>query len=144
MDPNFGHAHQQLMAVYEQNGEFDKAIEERQRTGNLAGENSQDVTREVNSLRKAYAEKGARGYWLRRLDRIRADASRAHGRTPMALIKGYTRLGNKDEAFRLLEKALKDRLPYLIWSLPANPDFDDLRSDPRYANLLRRLVPRSE
>ncbi len=123
---------------------YGKAIEERQRVRSLLGEDSEDVALEANSLLKAYAEKGVRGYWIQRLEWFRA-----HGRNPnphqaifFAIVN--TRLRNKDEAFRWLEKALKDRLPYLIWDLPASPAFDDLRSDPRYAGLLRRLVPRSE
>src|SRR6266849_689176 len=143
MDPHFVHEHQRLIAIYEQKGELDKAIEERQRTGNLAGENSEDLTREVNSLRKAYAEKGARGYWLQRLERLTADAHRANGIPSIDLVIVYTRLGNKDEAFRWLGKALEDHLPYLIWHMPASPDLDGLRSDPRFADLMRRLVPRA-
>ena len=56
----------------------------------------------------------------------------------------YWRLGNKDEAFRWLDIAFTQHLPYLIWDLPADPALDGLRSDPRYADLLRRLVPRPE
>lgn len=144
MDPNFVPAHQRLAAVYELEGELDKAIEERQQSWNLVGEASLELAREINSLRKAYAEKGARGYWHQRLKWVIADAHRADGNFPIALVVVHARLGNKDEAFRLLDEALKDHVPYLIWSLPAGPEMDDLRSDPRYADLLRRLVPRSE
>ena len=56
----------------------------------------------------------------------------------------YWRLGNKDEAFRWLDIAFTQHLTYLIWDLPADPALDGLRSDPRYADLLRRLVPRPE
>jgi tetratricopeptide (TPR) repeat protein len=151
MDANFVPAHQRLIAIYEQKGELDKAIEERQRAVTLGGGNSvivgggksKELARQVESLRKAYAANGTRGYWLRRLEADTRDA-RLETADPIDLAGVYTRLGNKDEAFRWLEKALEDHLPYLIWSLPANPAFDDLRSDPRYADLLRRLVPRPE
>jgi len=53
-------------------------------------------------------------------------------------------LGKKDESFRWLDIAFKDHIPYLIWDVPASPDLDALRSDPRYLGLLRRLVPRSD
>jgi len=53
-------------------------------------------------------------------------------------------LGKKDESFRWLDIAFKDHIPYLIWDVPASPDLDALRSDPRYLALLRRLVPRSD
>jgi TolB-like protein/DNA-binding winged helix-turn-helix (wHTH) protein len=140
MDPNFVYAHQRLIAIYERKGELDKAIEERQRTGNLARD-SEDPAREVNSLHKAYVERGARGYWLKKLELLRAEPNSS---VAIPIIVSYARLGNKDEAFRRLEKAFEDHLPYLIWYMPVSPDLDDLRSDPRYADLMRRLVPRQE
>jgi len=141
MDPNFVYAHQRLIAIYERKGELDKAIEERQWKGNLAGEKLEDLARQSNSLHKAYAERGARGYWLQKLELLRAEPNST---AAIAIIVTYTWLGNKDEAFRRLEKAFEDHLPYLIWFMPASPDLDGLRSDPRYAGLMRRLVPRPE
>ena len=48
-------------------------------------------------------------------------------------------LGEKDDAFRSLEKALQDRsicVPYLN----VDPRLDPIRSDPRYIDLVRRLA----
>jgi len=56
----------------------------------------------------------------------------------------YTRLGNKDEAFRWLDTGFKDHVPYLVWNLPVNPALDGLRSEPHYTDLLRRLGPGSD
>jgi tetratricopeptide (TPR) repeat protein len=47
-------------------------------------------------------------------------------------------LGDKDRAIALLEKAYSDRSPWLSW-LKVEPSFDALRSDPRFADLLRRI-----
>jgi hypothetical protein len=47
-------------------------------------------------------------------------------------------LGEKDRAFSLLEKAYKEKsggLPFI----KSAPNFDALRSDPRYADLLKRM-----
>ena len=47
-------------------------------------------------------------------------------------------LGDQDEAFRWMEKGFQDRstcMPYLRF----DPRFDPLRSDPRYADLVRRM-----
>ena len=99
------------------------------------------MVRDVELLRRAYAEKGARGYWLQKLKLFKADA---HGINLINIAKVYTRLGKKDESFRWLDIAFKDHIPYLIWDVPASPDLDALRSDPRYLGLLRRLVPRSD
>jgi hypothetical protein len=49
----------------------------------------------------------------------------------------YTGLGDKDMAFEWLERAYADRTARLS-ELP-DPPFDDLRSDPRFQDLLRRV-----
>jgi len=92
-------------------------------------------------LSKAYAANGARGYWLQKLRLLKADVN---GQEAIDIGTIYSRLGNKDEAFRWLDIAFRQHLPYLIWDLSADPALDGLRSDPRYAGLLRRLVPHSE
>ncbi|HXY51466.1 MAG TPA: hypothetical protein VEI01_18595 [Terriglobales bacterium] len=50
----------------------------------------------------------------------------------------YAGLGEKDEAFRLLEKAYNERSPALVF-LPVDPFCYGMRSDPRYADLLHRI-----
>jgi hypothetical protein len=113
----------------------------RQREATLGVDNAKELVREAKSLRKAYAANGARGYWLQKLKLLKADVK---GRDAIDIGTMYSRLGNKDEAFRWLDIAFRQHLPYLIWDLPANPALDGLRSDLRYADVLRRLVPRSE
>ena len=54
----------------------------------------------------------------------------------MAII--YTGLGEREQAFAWLDKAYADR----FWPLPflkVDPRFDSLRSDPRFADLVRRV-----
>jgi len=58
--------------------------------------------------------------------------------TPMALVYVYIGLGNKDQAFAWLEKAYQERSNHLSFS-KVSPTFDSLRSDPRFADLLRRI-----
>lgn len=50
----------------------------------------------------------------------------------------YIALGDKDAAFALLEKAVEDRSGFIGW-IEIEPKFDPLRSDPRYAALLKRM-----
>jgi tetratricopeptide (TPR) repeat protein len=52
----------------------------------------------------------------------------------------YAGLGEKDEAFRSLEKAIELRAPWpFVIVLKVDPRFDSLREDPRFQNLLRRI-----
>jgi hypothetical protein len=50
----------------------------------------------------------------------------------------YAALGMKDEAFAELEKEMTARRETVIY-LKVDPQMDPLRSDPRFAHLLRRL-----
>jgi hypothetical protein len=50
----------------------------------------------------------------------------------------YIGLGEKEQALASLEKAYADRSMYLTF-LKVDPQFDSLRSDPRYKDLLRRV-----
>jgi hypothetical protein len=47
-------------------------------------------------------------------------------------------LGRPDEAFALLEQAFDERSSALVY-LKVEPRFDNLRADPRFAQLLRRI-----
>ncbi len=144
MDPHFIPNYQRLISLYEQKGELEKAIEVAEREAILGGDNSQELARQAKLLRNAYTTKGARGYWGRRLRRLESQPESANSWDTIYIAGVYARLGENDEAFRRLDMAFKQHLPYLIWDLPANPALDDLRSDPRYTDLLRRIVPRSE
>ena len=50
----------------------------------------------------------------------------------------YGALGEHDQAFRWLEQAYEARSGLLVHA-KVEPIFDDLREDPRFTNLLRRL-----
>jgi hypothetical protein len=47
-------------------------------------------------------------------------------------------LGEKDQVFEWLEKAYEERDVHLTY-LKVDPQWDDLRTDPRFADLLRRI-----
>jgi hypothetical protein len=50
----------------------------------------------------------------------------------------YVLAGDADPAFQWLERAYQERRPMLA-HLKADPDLDLIRSDPRFASLLRRM-----
>ena len=47
-------------------------------------------------------------------------------------------MGMKTEAFELLEVAYQERAAWLVF-LAAYPSFSNIRTDPRYGDLLRRI-----
>ena len=55
----------------------------------------------------------------------------------------YAGLGDKDKAFDFLEKAYQERSPDIPYFLKADLRIDNLRSDQRFQDLLRRVgLPR--
>ena len=58
--------------------------------------------------------------------------------SPFDLALIYTALGEKDEAFALLDKAVAEHSTFLVYT-KWEPRLDPLRSDPRFQELLRRI-----
>ena len=57
---------------------------------------------------------------------------------PTDIAKTYAYCGKEEEAFHWLERAYEERDPALV-HLAVFPDFDPIRSDPRFQDLLRRM-----
>ena len=90
---------------------------------------------------RTYAASGydkARAVYLKR--RIKDLEKRAQEKDfdPLGAAVMRAALGNRDEAFRWLEEAYEDHVQGLVY-LKVNPEFDNLRSDPRLADLARRI-----
>lgn len=58
--------------------------------------------------------------------------------SPYWIAVAYAGLGDNDQAFHYFEKAFEDRYFLMIW-MNSDPRFDNLRSDPRFADLVRRV-----
>jgi hypothetical protein len=59
--------------------------------------------------------------------------------SPDELALAYAEVGDLDEAFDWINRALDSRTGGIILWLKVDPHFDNLRSDPRYLSALRRL-----
>jgi len=57
---------------------------------------------------------------------------------PYILGVSYVRLGDRDRAFSWLNRAVDEHCFWLMW-LKVDPLVDDIRTDRRYSDLLRRL-----
>lgn len=58
--------------------------------------------------------------------------------SPMTFGTIYTLLGERDQAFAWLDKAYEERSIFLVF-LKTDPQYDNLRRDPRFAALLKRI-----
>ncbi len=132
LDQGFYRAHWTLGFAYELKGSFSEAIAEYQKARAL-----DDDPRELAMLGHAYATSGKRDEALKALDQLKELAKRRYV-SPINFVFIYVGLGEKDEAFQWLETCYQERDPQ-ITRLKVNPLFDPLRSDARFAELMRRV-----
>ncbi len=101
------------------------------------GENSKTLLAELGTI---YAKSGQRGKAIEILDRLQARANRGEYAPSLNISHIYIALGDKDQAFVWLNKAFDEREGRLanIRSEP-NYNYDSLRGDPRFAELIRRM-----
>ena len=90
-----------------------------------------------HQLGYAYAVAGKTAEARRVLDELK-ELSKEHYVSPFRFALVYIGLGDMDQAFAWLNKTF-DEDPYRLAVLKANPRFDSLRADPRFADLLRRM-----
>jgi serine/threonine protein kinase/Tfp pilus assembly protein PilF len=121
MNPYFGSMGLERELLYEQMGRIDDWA-----TSVEAGGGFDDETR------KAFRAHGFKGFWSVHYRRKRNHPERA--RDPEL----FARVGDKDRAFEAAGYAIKAR-DHRMSQLKVNPIFDPLRSDPRFAELLRRM-----
>ncbi|HEX9962800.1 MAG TPA: tetratricopeptide repeat protein, partial [Pyrinomonadaceae bacterium] len=132
IEPNYAWGLQTFSWVLRRAGQYAEAVACAGKSVRLTGENPFYL----NELAAAYAEAGERDEAEKILARLREiSATRFVSEYMLALV--YCALGDKDKAFENLEKSLAARDAWLNW-LGVDPQFDVLRGDARYADLLRR------
>jgi DNA-binding winged helix-turn-helix (wHTH) protein/TolB-like protein/cytochrome c-type biogenesis protein CcmH/NrfG len=134
--PSSVEAHLGIYEAYEKKGMFREAVDEYEKALKLLGLRLE----EVGAYRRAYEEEGIRGHWRHWLRQALARWERGDRWHFIcyAIARTYGKLEQKDEAIEWLEKAYKARTGALIW-VGKEPDFDTLRSDLRFQDLLRRV-----
>jgi TolB-like protein len=138
MDPNFAFAHNALAVAYERKDRYQEAIAEEQKEIQLAGGDiPQTWTVLTGQLKNTYQTLGEKGYWQKRLEPTIKSYDR-HETTAEQVAETYAILGDKEQAFAWLEKSYQEHEDFLVF-LKIQPSFDNLRSDPRFAELVKRV-----
>lgn len=130
----FPQAHDWMGRAYIGKGMYDEAIAEFERKLSLAKD---EPLTTKSFLGYAYGISGRRVQAEKILAELEAPSER---RQSLAYYSAgvYVGLGQKDQAFARLEEAYRDHARILP-GLRVSPLWDPLRSDPRYADLLRRM-----
>ncbi len=123
--------HDMLAACYEQKGMYREAMDEYLKADTIGGFSSHRLA----SLRQAFATSGFKGYLQEELKSETAESQRLH---PYASARLYARLGQRDLAFHWLEKAYLAR-SHDIAFIKVHPELDNVRTDSRFQDLMRRV-----
>ena len=124
--------HLQLAQAYYQKGMIDKAVEHYIKGFEASGLEPEKVT----ALKGASARSGIIGLYKELIDQEKTKPQNEQDKVWLAEL--YARLGEKDQSFEWLEKAYAEHNDGLV-RLKEELGFDNLRSDSRYADLLRRI-----
>jgi serine/threonine-protein kinase len=133
LDPNFPMGQWYLGLALEQKEEWDGAIDQYQKTVRAtAGRPAM-----ASLLGHAYAVANRRSDAQAILQQLETQSKQVYvAPYPIALI--HAGMGQRDEAFSWLEKAYLERDSWMNY-LAVDPRLDGLRTDPRFAPLLRRM-----
>jgi serine/threonine protein kinase/Tfp pilus assembly protein PilF len=132
LDRNFATAYLFLTRVYEVTGSYDKAVDADLQVESLFYDTP---PQELAMLRAAYHSGGWRGYWEKKVG-VEKSRVAAHREDSFGLVRIYSRLGETDQVFFYLDKALQE---HSVW-IPAirnEPLLDYVRSDARFEKILQ-------
>lgn len=129
--PSSADAHLNLALTYAEKSVMESAIRELRTWANLSGDEPQAL------LGYTYAVAGRGDEALRILGELEERAKTVRV-SPVGMAVIHARLGNHNRAFALLEQAVQQRSPFVLF-LKVHPRLDPLRSDPRFTQLLRQV-----
>ncbi len=133
MGVDFSAVQESLVGSYRRKGQDDLAFEAFVHGMEL----SEETLEEIQRWRTVYAGSGWKGIFERQIEEA-LEAEKTGKARDFLLARLYSRLENRDQAFVHLEKAFSERSMPMA-TLKVQPDFDFLRSDPRFHNLLKRV-----
>jgi len=134
MDPTFIGAYLILVDVNERRRKYDEAVEEGLKGYSFVGFLSQH---EVVSLRETYASSGRIGYLRRWLEIMQSKTEQGQVLYyDMASL--YALLDDTEKAIECLEKAYEEH-DFSLSGLLVDDDFEKLRSNPRFVQLIKKM-----
>jgi len=136
LDQNYLSTYRSLGFAYVQKSMYKEGIAELEKGLVI----SPDNTAALSELGYAYAMAGRKAEAQKVLDQLNKLSKQKYVSAGLRAII-YVGLGDKDKAFEWLEKGYEERVVFgdATDDIKVDPIFDPLRSDPRFADLLRRM-----
>jgi TolB-like protein/Tfp pilus assembly protein PilF len=138
IDPGYIRTYSYIARVYQVTGKFEDALNAHEKRLMLQGEDPKQVAEGKQAVLAAYKAGGAKGYWSKILELTLEDAKKGGNAPPIAFARIYTQLGERDDAFKWLDKALQNRINDDIFMLRVSPEWDGIRDDARFTEILRK------
>jgi len=135
MDPSFASVHGDLASVYLDTGKYDLWIQEAETEYNLSHQPEYETV--IKEVGKVYSQSGIEAA-LREWAKQMVELSKRRYEDPGRIGFIYAKAGDKDQAFAWLEKGLAEKSDAIQY-LKTDHMVDSLRSDPRYAAMLKRM-----
>lgn len=133
LEPGFGSAEACLVQSYVLRGQYAEALEIARREMIESGASGEEMAAVEQSDPKVAMKAVYRWRLNHRFETARKRTLSSDGFAAL-----YAVLGEKEKAFEWLEKAVRDR-DFSVSSIKVDADFDSLRSDPRFDDLLKRI-----
>ena len=130
--PKFRMARGVLGKALWRKGRYDEALEQ------YKLQSGADSDEELRLMENALRQAGPRAALKAYADSIASQVLAAGRGSPLGVANAYAEAGDRDLAVQWLEKAFAERTPQLL-HIVADPAYDDLRGDPRYKELIRRI-----
>ncbi len=131
-EPDFPAAHQGLWGALYQKRMYEAALAEAKTFFALLGD-----TEVAETLERGHVEAGYPGAMRLAADKLVARSNRMHV-PPLRIARLYAHAGEKDRSLEWLEKAYEQH-EFPLVHLNVGWDWDSLRDDPRFQDLLRRM-----
>jgi tetratricopeptide (TPR) repeat protein len=133
LDPNYGLTYWYLGLVYEQKGMYVEALKE---MGRAKGFLTSNLTVDAD-MGRVYAVSGSKIEADKALERLKRESAHRYV-NPYQIALIYVGLGQNDQAFEWLDKAVRERSDMLVY-LRTDSRLNPIRSDARFPGLERRI-----
>ena len=134
LNPSYGSAYRELGMAYAQKGMHEKAVHAL-RKGLEFTERHPWIQ---GLLGYAYATAGQSAEARRVLEELKEGAAKGRFGCAFAITRIHAALNEKEQAFEWLRRACDERDTFVVY-LKVDPTMDNLRSDPRFARLVKDM-----
>jgi eukaryotic-like serine/threonine-protein kinase len=134
-DPTFARVHRRLAYDYWQKRKYEQVIEEWKAYGQLSGDRNESEF--ASAMEQGFRSAGWKGALTKGIEARQAQRKTGYY-SAYHIAALYADLGDKDQAFRWLNAAYRERDYYMV-ALKTDFVLDPIRSDPRFAELVRKV-----